>query len=250
MVPGGRGMAFCGAVAALILLGWSSVLQAAPVTFAFKASVDSISSGASFDSEIDLTVGDEITGRFTFDPNAGDGNSPFEVIQPYAFSVVFNGVKLSSAAYETTSRDDVHLDVDCSDLACPGFATSDSLSLKGSNLMEVGNLILSNLDADSSGFQMQLEEWFGHPFWGGMNILDSANIPADIGTWNQFSGRSLKVWLGDGQGGSLSMNATVGQFTVVPEPSSGTLIFLIVISGLANTGRAYRITRFVKGTVR
>ncbi len=222
-------------------LGIVAGAEAAPVTFGFEATVDSISPGASFDSEIGLEAGDVITGRFTFEPNARDGSSPFVVNQPYAFSVDINGVELSTAAYMATSRDDAHLVVDCTELLCPGFAISDALTLGENGLLGMGDTIQSNLNASSSGFQMQLEEWFGHPFWGGMDVLDAARIPADIGTWNQFSGRSLQVWLEDIQGGAYRFNATVGQFTVVPEPCSGFLICIGIIVRLAvSAGRKPR----------
>jgi len=228
--------------AAVLVFGTSATLEAAPVTFVFEATVDFISPGASFDSEIDLEEGDVITGQFTFEPNAGDGSSALVVNQPYNFTVNINGVELSTAAFETTVRDDAYSIIDCGD--CPGFVISDRLSLSGSNLMEVGDIALSNLDADSSGFQMQLEEWFGDPYWSGMDILGAAEIPAGPEAWNLFSRRSLQVWLGDGQGGIFSLNATVGQFTIVPEPCSGSLILSVVVSGLAaRTGRRFRSQR-------
>jgi len=251
-MPGVCGLAFVGALALVMLLANGPALQAAPVTFAFEATVDSISPGASFDSAIDIAEGDVITGQFTFEPNAGDGSASLVVDQPYSFTVNINGIELSTAAYRATVSNDTGADLDCADFLCPGFVVIDSLTLGGSNLMEVGDDTLPNLDTDSSGFQMQLEEWFGHPFWGGTDILDTASIPAGLDSWNQFSRRPLRVWLGDGQGGTFSLNATVGQFAVVPEPSSGSLICLcILVTGIAaRTGRRFQKQRqsfFSKG---
>ncbi len=248
VMPSVRGLHLVGALALTmgVLLGNWSKLQAAPVTFAFEASVGSISPGASFDSDIILAVGDVITGQFTFEPNAGDGNSSFEVNQPYAFSLEINGVELSTAAYRATSRDDAVILVDCIDLSCPSVL--DILELDGNGLSASNGTVLPNLASESSGFRLSLVASADPNILDGnfdpiplIVVLDAATIPADVGIWNQFLGRSLQVWLGDSQGGTFSLNATVGQFTVVPEPSSVSLVsFGIIIVGLvARTGRIF-----------
>jgi len=77
----GHSLPFMVVIALPVLSCECSTLIAAPVTFAFEVTVDSVFPGAPFDSEIDLAEGDVITGQFTFEPNAGDGNSPFMVNQ-------------------------------------------------------------------------------------------------------------------------------------------------------------------------
>ncbi len=226
-------------VLASVGLGMAAGAGATPVTFAFEANVDFISLGASFDSEIGLAAGDVITGQFTFEPNAGDGSDSFEVNQPYAFSLKINGIELSTAAFKTTVLDDAGIIVDCVDLSCPSVV--DILELDENGLSASSGTVLPNLASESSGFRLSLganadstlldENFDPIPL---IVVLDTAEIPADVGVWNQFTGRSLQVWLEDAQGGTYRFNATVGQFTVIPEPSSVSLVYIgIVVVGLA-----------------
>jgi len=236
-----------GAAAAVLVFSACATSEAAPVTFAFEAMVDSVSTGASFNSEIDLEEGDVITGQFTFEPNTGDGSPSLVVDQPYNFTVNINGVDISTADYEAIVRDDAGVIVDCVDLSCPSIL--DILELEGSSLSVANNTMLMNLDSESSGFRMRLlASADPNIFEGSFEnlvpiplevVLDAAEIPADVEIWNSFSGRSLQVWLVDDQGGAFSLNATVGQFTVVPEPTSGSLVFLglIAVGLAARTGR-------------
>jgi len=251
-MPGVCGLAFAGVLALVMLLANGPALVAAPVTFAFEATVDSISPGASFDSAIDLEEGDVITGQFTFEPDPGDGSSSLVVNQPYNFTVNINGVELSTADYGATVRNDARISVDCPDLSCPNVF--DLLELNGNSLSATnGNdAVLANLASKSSGFRLSLaanadsslmdENFNPIPL---VVVLEAAEIQADAGVWNQFSRRSLRVWLGDSQGDTFSLNATVGQFAVVPEPSSGSLVCLsIIMAGFAaRAGRKFQKQR-------
>ena len=223
-----------------------NTLKAAPVTFRFEAEVNSIFPGASFDSELGLSVGNVVTGQFTFEPNPGDGSDSFEINQPYEFSLEINGVELSTAAFETASLNDAGFDVDCVDFSCSSLL--DILTLSGNGLSAANGAVLPNFDTESSGFQMRFSSNVDPTLLDGNfdpipveDVLDTAEIPSESHIWNQFLyARTLSIWLGDNQGGRFSLTATVDQFTVVPEPSSCSLTLIVVLCILIQAYRKYR----------
>ena len=138
----------------------------------------------------------------------------------------------------TTVRNDAGSDVDCPDFSCPSLV--DILELNKNGLTASTATVLPNIAPKSSGFGLSL--WANaDPTLLDENldpiplevVLDTAEIPAGVGVWNQFSGRSLQVWLEDIQGGTYRFNATIGQFTVVPEPCSGSLVCIGITVSLA-----------------
>ncbi len=63
---------------AVTFFSLAPVLVAAPVTLAFEAQIHKVFPGIPFDSGIEFTEGDVISGQFTFEPDDGDGGMSFK----------------------------------------------------------------------------------------------------------------------------------------------------------------------------
>ncbi len=219
-VPSGRfqlQMALLTAILCNSLQGW---LLAAPLTFAFDATIDNTFAGVPFESGLSFAQGDTVSGKFTFDPNPG-GGSTITTIQPHSFSLLIGNVELSCPSYQITANDNAFV-VDS------GFEPFiDQLELRGAGLFPAEDTGIS-IDPLQSNFNLDL--WAAAAsFLGEPPVLAPANIPGQVEIWNAFnSWRTFQVIFRDGFGGTTGFSATVSPFTAVPEPSAMFLVVLCI----------------------
>jgi len=212
----------CGMVAVLVF-GMSSTLEAAPVTFAFDAEISSVSLGIPFDSGIDFSVGDTISGQFTFQPfeeNCAIADGPFQPFgctkpQLFSFSMEIDGINLSVNSYEIDTLNNTGV------FDGAGPVVQDFLEPRGRGLSPAEASRPISIDPASSGFGMMLR--------GGASSINFASIPGSPDVWNQFNlERSLNIFVLDGNGGVIRIRAVVGQFSIVPEPTSLALAMTFI----------------------
>jgi hypothetical protein len=200
--------------------------MAAPLTFRFEATVEDILVGNPYESGVAFHQGDIVTGEFTFQPNQGNGDTRFTVVQPYRFLLDINGDKLFAPTFEITADDDDFIfDFDEATVV-------DQLELRGAYLQPLNPSSGVNIAPSQSSFRVEL--------WAGVflpqqvvEVLEPANIPADVGVWNELDiRRNLHVILRNGEGGVVSFSATIGPISQVPEPAwtSCTLLAAITAS--------------------
>ncbi len=219
ITPRVSGLPFLAALSVAFLLGAQVTLQAAPMTFAFEAEISSVSLGIPFDSGIDFSVGDTISGQFTFEPFEEDCAVTSGPIQPLGctrlqsntFLVDVNGTEIESSSYEINVLNNGGV---------TGFPQlTDLLQPRGGGLMSQSAAGSINIDSASSGFSMSLV--------GPTDSIEFASIPGSPLAWNQFNlERSLNITLRDGHGGAIGFQADVSQFFVIPEPSCLCLAIL------------------------
>ena len=203
---------------ALVLAVVSDSATAAPVTFEFEAEVSTIYDTIPFDSGLDVQNGDTVTGRFTFEPHMTEDQSFFEVIQPYAASLW-----VESAQFATPNSI-----ADLTLRARNNSAIADFPPATSIDIIELGSTLgpsypgaLPNVALDQSFFRMSL--------WGDDSVFQSANLPAEPSIWNSLQLlRSIDVGIRGKTGGSLSFQARVASFSVVPEPDTAALLLLLV----------------------
>jgi hypothetical protein len=191
------------------------------VTFRFEAEIGTIFPGIPFDSGIDYAVGDVITGQFTFEPAYGLPESLLVVVQPYSAVL-----KISGFAFQTPnllrdltleSFDNAFYEVDCSTL-CTGFQNERDTLAVGGSLAPVSSEFLPYISPLRSSFRISLH--------GDPSILDQALLPLDSATWNEFViEQQINVSIRGHENGVMGFQATITQFTTIPEPSSTLLGF-------------------------
>jgi len=222
MMPSVRGLAFVG-VFAVLMFGTQAMLQAAPVTFAFDAEITTVSRGIPFDSGVDFAVGDTISGQFTLDPleDCAVFDGPVQPLgdlcattQSSSFTVDINGAILRTPGFDLDVRNDT-LILDSS------LATDiDSIESRGGNLSPLDPISFPNIDPATSSFNMSL--------WAFAHRLSITSVPGSVETWNQFRlKRVISIHLRDGLGNVMGFQAAVGDFSVIPEPSTLCLVILI-----------------------
>jgi hypothetical protein len=203
-----------------------SLVQAAPVTFAFDATVTTVFDGNPFNVPFDYNVGDTFRGMFTFEPTSGIGagdNTIFaEQMLPLGFHI--DGHSLTNPMYGIRVANDTAIDdsefpepVDVIRLGCAEpECTPELLTLPGYEPFRV---------------RSRME------FVGFGPVLDTPQIPATLEVWNALTLQRTIILDFDNVGiGSMGLQATVGDLGVVPEPSSlvgGLVVVAIMQSSLA-----------------
>lgn len=210
------------AVVAVCLTMATGSCLATPVTFAFEAEITTVFLGIPFESGIDFSVGDTISGRFTFDPleecAVFDGpGQPLgglcETTQPFSFSVEIDGATFRTSDYELKVRDHVAV------IDSPFAGGADIIDSSG-ELSPLDPLAFPNIDSNTSSFNMSL--------WKYSDSLAVASVPASVEIWNRYgSTRTIDILLRDGLGHVVGFQAAIGRFSVIPEPSSFCLLSLI-----------------------
>ncbi len=198
----------------------SSTAPAAPIEFAFEATIDTVVMGIPFDLGLDYQVGDKITGKFMFDPIAGDGEMYLESQQPYKFSLDVNGHQFKVESFEIQSVNDSPT----SDFL--PVHVSDFLVLGSGGLTPINASAFPNLDPTRSNVRMEL--------YGPDDVLSTASVPPSLLVWNSFDlRRPLIVTFRDGLGGATGFQAMVEQFRAVPEPTGYQIAWILSLSTLA-----------------
>ena len=195
-------------------------VEAAPVTLRFDATIGTVSTGIPFDSGVQFSLGDTISGKFTFDPAEGDGGMSFHAVQPYDFFLNINYVSLFTPSFEIEAINNTVIISDCPAGVDCLSGPVDELDLGGGGLSWVENAPPLNIDPSKSGFRMTLN--------GMANVLAQASHPSDADVWNDFDlRRQFDVDFEDGNGGAIGFVATLGEFVAIPEPSSLGLASLL-----------------------
>jgi hypothetical protein len=208
-----------------MLLASSDLVQAAPVTLAFEATINTVIPGIPFDSGLDYRVGDVVKGRFTFDPQIGTDNMYLLAPQPHELVLDIHGAVFATPGFQIESVNDSSIsDFDLASVV-------DILNVGAGGLSPANSATFPNLDPHQSSFRLTL--YGPQTIYGPAIALQIASLPANVADWNTFTiWRQLSVAFGDGKGGAIGFQATVGPFTAVPEPASGELASLLVAFGL------------------
>ena len=72
---------------------------AEPITLRFVAEVQSIRNVYDFDPGVNVQVGDQISGQFTFEPDDGSNSisdNSLTVVQPFSGKLIIDGVPLET----------------------------------------------------------------------------------------------------------------------------------------------------------
>lgn len=196
-----------------------SLVQAAPITFTFEATINSVYVGIPFNLGIDYQVGDVVAGKFAFDPLEGDGSTAVRVLQPHDFLLNVNGAVFATPSFEIESVNDALLIAEYSPASVVDILAAGGAGLSAANPADFPNLSLTQ-----SSFLMRLD--------GPESALPIASVPANASDWNSFNlSRQMIVSFRDGNGGAIGFQATVGDFVVLPEPSSllGSLLGILIL---------------------
>jgi hypothetical protein len=165
---------------------------------------------------VQYSLGDKISGKFTFEPASGGGSKSFRAVQPYNFFLDINGVSLFTQSFEIEAIDNVLVISDS-----PPSGVTDQLFLGTNGLSWVENTSPLPINPNLSGFRMTL---YGMP-----SLLSQGSHPEDVNIWNDFDlWRQLNVTFRNGAGGAVGFQATIGDFATVPEASSLALGALAV----------------------
>jgi hypothetical protein len=75
-------------------------------------------------------------------------------------------------------------------------------------------------------------DWaFGVTLTGEGDIQVGADIPDDVAVWNQFAGSMLVTFRDSSNSGAYGFAATIGSFSIVPEPPTLSLLVIMSIFG-------------------
>jgi hypothetical protein len=204
--------------------------RAEPITFRFEAEINTMFPGIPFNSGIDYAPDDVISGQFTFEPTPGNGSMLFEVTQPHLFTLNINGVELSVPTY------DIHAVNNSPISDFPPASVIDSMLIGAGNLAPEQADLYPNIDPGTSSFRITL--------FSPADVLSQAGVPEAVVTWNEFDlTRQINVTFRNGMGGAIGFQATIGAFSVVPEPASYGMLLAFLASWwvMINTIRYHQI---------
>jgi hypothetical protein len=215
----------------VVVFGCSVVgqrLQAAPVTFAFDAEVTSVyrSPSLSFELPFEVSVGDTIHGRFTFEP------APLGRMgrQDLGMQFEISGVKLHSPIYD--------LRIFLNQYPPDGFEPFEPL-----DHMFLSCSPLSGQSGCFSGTVPGASHITWRPFMSlsaNSPLLNNHDLIGDPEVWNQFSARSIELSFAS-TGGLVFFGAAMGSIVAVPEPHS------VIIASCGMIAAVLRSPRIVFG---
>jgi hypothetical protein len=191
---------------------WATAASyAGPVTFRFEATVHSVERNLSFDSGIDVAIGDVITGQFTFNPAIKDPADLWHaVVQPYQAVLNIDGHQFQTP----NSKRDLTLtslnQASVIDFTPEFEGLVDGLWVQGS-LAPLDSSTFPNISFGRNSFSLEV--------YGDTSVLDSFRFPQDSTTWNAFTFfRGIVVSISPDFGNGETFYATIGSFVTVPEP--------------------------------
>ncbi len=203
---------------ASLLLGIASTGTAAPLTFHFQAQVASVlPDGGGVDLPVQISVGDTIKGRFTFDPSIEGPSS----LQNGQLVFEIHGTEFEMHGYRIrVANDDFPNAIPLEySIANPAHILGDVAP--GSS----DSIVLSS--AATGGYSGVIE---GHPeltldprlvFANDDSLLSSTELITDTAIWNAFSFREMSLsFIDDTAGSSIYIGAQIGPVAAIPEPSS------------------------------
>lgn len=221
----------------VLLLGTEPRAHAGPLTYQFQAEVASVLPDAGGVSlPVQISVGDIITGTFTFDPSLG--GQPFE--QPGLLAFLIHGQVFAIQGYKMEVANNnfpnaVPLEYTIADPArilddvAPG--SSDSIVLRSASLDGFSAVLDSDPD-----LLLDPRVFFANDDL----LLTSSDLVTDLSIWNTFSFREMSLsFMNETTGGSVYIGALIGPVTAIPEPAMafGVLGGCILISRLVRNTR-------------
>jgi hypothetical protein len=173
--------------------------------------------GNEFQLPFTYQIGDVISGKLTFEPNVGTptGDNTIKADQFHELQFDINGTVFGTSRYSVQVLDN-------------DLVIADDLDT--SNGVVVDTMILECATSSSqSCIPDPITVPGGDPFsinarlalTGDNSILDMPTISEDPAVWNLFNFRRwLNLSFGNETGGSMTMLATVHEFSTAPEPSN------------------------------
>jgi hypothetical protein len=212
---GGRCAQLCSFLA--LLTAWCTMaaqLQATPITLAFDAIVGPPRQGTNAllppDWGVTLVQGDTISGELTFDPLDAPSNvHQTSVVEKFQLTVQIKTRTLTTSQYS--------IEVDDNSNPIDSNGPFDSILIKCS--LPGGGTVCAPSVVQSTE-PLQLAAIIA--LYAGPSVLDGADIPADVDTWQQFTwDNTMLVSLNDQVNFRFyGFLATIQSFRGVPEPSA------------------------------
>jgi len=221
-----RELALVGMIALVAMLSTKTTLEAAPVMFAFEAEITEInrSPDATFDLPSNAMVGDILNGLLQFEPfgfgQSGEAESLKVNLGAEVFSV--EGAPLAT-------RNNFHSPIggltsnisilDTISVGCPGFGSCDAVLSSSSS-----DIQLANIGIRLSG-QVLPVQGIGEPLVE--DLISQGESLSNAELWNRLLSRGLFIeFTSNSALGNIQVGAQIGPMTVIPEPSSLSLILL------------------------
>lgn len=207
---------------------------ATPITLQFEAEIATIIDHNMIDLGIDLNVGDRVTGQFSFKPQqgGGPGTNFIEFEQPFSGNVEINGASLTTSGVLFTSFNDSLVLFDCGPGAvCRPSGTYDIIQA----FFGLGTVVTSNpsVSPEHSTWRLRLEGYQSfftdsEGIFRTETAFEQPELPSDVSTWNALNTRrTLDIYLGNQSGQRVYVQAHVGDFQIVPEPSVCCMVFVL-----------------------
>lgn len=193
-----------------------------PLTYNFEATVYSV---APINHDVglpfSLAVDDVLSGRITIDSSLSlppIGNSS-KSDQPYPIQFEFDGYEFGTNAFATAAINNTPTTGDGSIPAGNFDTISITCSSSPSSACTPSPVVI--------GSSPPLNLFLGMNFYGSNSSFAIPAIPESAAAWNDFGVyRTMRITFVNQLGQSLAVNASVSDFSLVPEPWSGTLMLL------------------------
>jgi len=188
-----------------------SGVEAAPVTLRFEGAIGPPRDGTfPISLPFAITEGDPISGTFSVDPvDSPLGLARFEALMNHPWVLQIQSVELRS--------DSLIVQADNGLASLENPIPEDRLVM---NCLGVGT---SCQPSTIPGFP-NVDWSFSWTFIGDANVLNGADIPGDVATWNGFSPSTILVSFQDrSTGRGTGFQAIINSFAIVPEPAAITL---------------------------
>jgi len=213
-----QGLLFCGAVVLAILLGWCSLLPAAPVTFRFDAEISEVQGDVvALNLPFPLEVGLSFTGQYEFQSEQHLLNLVAGLPTNEALVRLFIGNSELLAA----TNFGILNDGGPKDINGPPTVPSSSISL--------GYFSLTDVFPPDLGGRRGVAG-VGLTLVGPLGVLSVPEDILSVAVWNELT-ILRQLGLNFDRLGTVSARATIGNFVEVPEPSSMQL-FAAILMGI------------------
>lgn len=206
-------------VSLAIALGAFSMVIAAPLTFRFEAEVTNSYNNDLFSLPFDYKVGDVIHGKMSFEPVVTTTlvDDPIASIQPYALEFEIDGTVIGTSVFGLKVLDNSAI----LDFLGSGDPVFDILTAGSSIEPQFPSSSPDPIlfpGEDPFGLSIRLE------LIGESTIMNAGDLLLSESQLNNFMlRRTLSLGFHAIGSGSMGLEANVGVFTLVPEPTSSTL---------------------------
>jgi hypothetical protein len=212
---------------------------ATPITFRFDGTVTHALAGNPFDLPFTYQVGEVISGKLTFEPGVGvsTGDNSIEAQQFLGLEFVVNGTTFGTSAYSIRVFDNDLIIADDPDITDGLVADTMVLQCSASSTESCMPELISGPSGSPYRITVRMD------LTGEKSILNTPIVRPEAEIWNAFSfRRRLTITFNDETGGSMLLGATVGPFTVIPEPTTSSIFVWTSMTYLIS-GWTFRRTR-------